>query len=162
MGRKWSKNDKQLAAKKKKRQRQENDDDDEDKPTKIPRTEAAPAVKNTFNEQATKIPIYDLTELPAILKDFWKGSIPNETEFENLKQIRKSLGILVRGTNADKCPEPITSIHSTVLPKEFKAVFEKFILSTPTSVQMQSWPAALAGHNLLCEIHICTKKSEYT
>lgn len=87
--------------------------------------------------------------LPSIAKFFWGGSRPEGEPDEELKHKRKSLGIKLRGSAA---PAPVESFLDDMLP----AAFGKFFkgprgskMSRPTPIQMQVWPAALCGLDVL-------------
>ena len=92
------------------------------------------------------IPIFEVIK---VQKNFWTGQ-PGETDVsDEIKQLRKSLGILVRG-NMNLCPQPIISMSSEYIPPSFKKVFTLLNHTTPSPVQMQCWPTILAGANILC------------
>lgn len=83
-------------------------------------------------------------------RNFWLGpsAVPGEPP-EDLKLQRKNLGIKVRGSPA---PAPVESFADPGLPH----VFGKFSqgargskLPKPTPIQMQVWPAALTGLDVL-------------
>ena len=82
-------------------------------------------------------------------KNFWTGPAGEDPPSEALKSQRKALGVLCRGLLAG-CPPPILDgITSTGLPPSFAEFFKYVSLKTPSVVQKQCWPAALAGLNIL-------------
>lgn len=95
------------------------------------------------------IPLPNFTDLEPFRNNFWCGPIGVEQPDEELKQNRKSLGVLVKG-NLLLAPPPISDIHSKGLPIEFSQYFTAVRLTKPANVQMQGWPIILSGANLLC------------
>lgn len=85
--------------------------------------------------------------LPPLQKNHWTGNAPENPPSDQLKALRKSLNILVKGDMP--CPPPVTTLQDAGIPPQFGAIFQQLHLSTPTPVQMQCWPAALAGCNIL-------------
>lgn len=78
----------------------------------------------------------------------WK-SLTCLTELtEELKTIRKNLGINVKGS-IQLCPPPISDIQDANLPPLFRQTFEHLRLKIPSPIQMQAWPAALNGSNII-------------
>ena len=84
-----------------------------------------------------------------ILKNNWKGDPGQENPSDDLKLMRRNIGVLVRG-NLGNCPPPIAEITHPSLPSSFAKVFQTLKLSQPTAIQMQCWPAVMAGSNVLC------------
>jgi len=84
-----------------------------------------------------------------IHKCFWVGPPGQDPVSDDVKQMRKLSGILVRG-NLSHCPAPIQSMNSEGVPPIFSKIFNSLNLSKPSAVQMQCGPAVLAGANLLC------------
>jgi hypothetical protein len=95
------------------------------------------------------IPLPDFTDLEPFRKNFWTGPIGVELPDEELKQNRKTLGVLVKG-NLLLAPPPITDFNSKGVPTEFSQYFTSVRLTKPVSVQKQGWPIILSGANLLC------------
>lgn len=54
------------------------------------------------------------------------------------------------GSSAASCPPPVQSLAEPVLPKLIGRAMLHLGHPRPTPVQAQAWPAALAGHDLLC------------
>lgn len=81
-------------------------------------------------------------------KNFWTGEPPQESPDDDLKALRKSLHVNVKGA-LQHCPPPIETITCTGLPESFKTVFDRVQYHTPTVIQKQAWPAILAGSNVL-------------
>ena len=81
-------------------------------------------------------------------KCFWLGQPAVIPVSEELKLTRKSLGILVRGA-LHLCPSPVKSASDDGLPPIFEKFFSFLKYNSPTSVQMQCWPAILSGANVL-------------
>lgn len=82
------------------------------------------------------------------VKNIWQGPPGEESPSEDLKQLRKHLGVLVKG-NVGACPPPLTSLHDPHTPPFFRKYCQEAGISTPSSVQMQGWPAILCGGNVL-------------
>lgn len=132
---------------KKKEQRRSRDDSDE---------EGRSRKSSKKGESAARI---DISNLPrpdfamvmkteAIVKSFWKGEAGEASPSEELKERRKSIGVLVKGT-LSLCPPPLMDMSDDECPSSFKKVFGKLSLKQPSTVQKQCWPAALAGSNVL-------------
>ncbi len=95
-----------------------------------------------------KIPKPDYSHAAPIAKQFWKGDPGEENPSDELKELRKSIGVLVKGT-LSLCPPPVLALDARGMPESFQKVFKYLSLSTPSAVQKQCWPAALAGSNVL-------------
>lgn len=91
----------------------------------------------------------DFDSLVTLQKSFWAGDTTRGPFGEDLKMQRKSIGVLVKGENSDTCPAPVMSLDDPCLPQAFGQVFSSLGLKTLTAVQMQCWPAILAGLNVL-------------
>ena len=129
----------------KKREAKEDPEDDEvhmDKDKKKQRKD--PSVEVDFS----KIPKPDYSYVGPIKKSFWEGESAQASPSDELKELRKSLGVLVKGT-LSLCPPPIVSLDQVGCPDCFRLVFKYLSLSAPSAVQKQCWPAALAGSNVL-------------
>lgn len=94
------------------------------------------------------LPIANFADLPPFLKAHWSGSPGEDFPSEELKTRRKDIGVLVKG-NLKLCPPPVLTLHDPFLPQSFSKIFYSLGLSTPSPIQMQCWPAALAGANIL-------------
>ncbi len=101
-----------------------------------------------FEVNFAEIPKPDYSYATPIIKKFWEGEPGEESPSDELKELRKSIGVLVKGT-LSLCPPPILTLSSQGVPEEFRKVFKYLSLSTPSAVQKQCWPAALAGSNVL-------------
>lgn len=140
-----------LGEIKRKRKQRERDSDDE-------REEAALKKKKIDKEKQQRqaqqlnfnLPIPQWNTLPlTFVKHLWEGpGLGVEEVSEELKQVRKSLGVLVKGQTA-LCPPPIDSIQDRHLPAIFANFFQLKGIDQPTVVQRQCWPALLAGANVL-------------
>ena len=139
-----------LAEIKRKRKQRERDSDDE--------REDAQQKKHKMDKEIQKrqqqalnfnLPIPNWSSLPFVFtKGLWNGP-PGEIEVsEQLKQVRKSLGVLVKGQTA-LCPPPVDNIDDPHLPEIFSKFFALKGIEQPTVVQKQCWPALLAGANVL-------------
>jgi hypothetical protein len=90
----------------------------------------------------------DWTNLKPFHKNNWTG-MPGECEpSEELKQKRKSIGVVVKG-NLAGCPPPVFSSADNQLPDVIQNYFANNHLKSPTPIQQQSWPAILQGSNVL-------------
>ena len=117
--------------------------------------------------------------LPGLVSAY-NGPLPTEEPSEELKLMRKNIGIRVREDSKNQnglvddhddinggtryyCPPPLhrdciqkktdsKQSSSSVLPKLFHDYFQNSsALVSPTNIQMQVWPAMLSSHyNLLC------------
>jgi ATP-dependent RNA helicase DDX5/DBP2 len=96
---------------------------------------------------ATLKPI-DFTASPPFEKCFWPSPLSDEPPSDELKEHRKSLGVLVKG-NLRMCPPPVMDVNDDTLPREFSELFAHRDIQRPTPVQGQCWPVILAGGNLL-------------
>lgn len=63
------------------------------------------------------------------------------------------------GSSAARCPVPVQSLADPVLPKLIGRAMLHLGHPRPTPVQAQAWPAALAGHDLLCRAPTGTGKT---
>lgn len=101
--------------------------------------------KKVANTNQTLVPIDWTTEYKMeIKKDFWilhNGKVPTEVDKE-LKQLRKSIGVSVRGGNA---PAPVVDSSDLKLPKPIREFLADARMATLTSVQRQAIPALLGG-----------------
>ena len=97
---------------------------------------------------AKTLPTPDFSGLPPFVRCHWKGDKGEDPPGDALKTLRKSIGVLVRG-NLQLCPPPIVDINSSSLPVAFSKVFLQLGLTKPSPIQMQCWPAALSGANVL-------------
>jgi hypothetical protein len=127
--------------------------DDSDSEEELPHnSKPAKAPKKTHSTQFSKLPAHPNITPPTswasgFTKCFWSPDLPNEVSDE-LKTIRKGLGVLVKGAVL-KCPPPITNLQALEIPASFMPVLTKLSITTPSTIQMQSWPAILAGCNVL-------------
>lgn len=90
----------------------------------------------------------DFSTFEPISKRFWVGEDGEAEPSEELKSLRKEIGVLVKG-NIQCCPAPILSITSPSLPTVFATICSSQGISKPSSVQMQCWPSILYGADLL-------------
>lgn len=80
--------------------------------------------------------------------NYWTGPVGEEAPSEELKALRKTLGVNVKG-NLALCPPPIASLPCPHLPSEISSTLSALEFPTLTPVQQQCLPAALSGSNLL-------------
>lgn len=79
---------------------------------------------------------------------FWPEPKPEEPD-DQLKLLRKDLGIKVKGS---PIPSPVEQLADSRLPAEFGLFFKGprgRKLTKPTPIQMQVWPAALCGLDIM-------------
>ncbi|CAE7205145.1 ddx17, partial [Symbiodinium pilosum] len=87
--------------------------------------------------------------LPPLKRCFWPETVPEGEPDDALKMKRKSLGIKVRGS---PIPPPVETLSDSLLPPAFGLFFKGARggkLVKPTPIQMQVWPAALSGVDVL-------------
>ena len=139
---------KQKLRNKRPRSKQESDSEDDQpklKPTKAQKKEhtTGSQFSNLQTRKTAPPPLWS----KSIVKKFWTAELSDHIS-DDLKSVRKGLGILVKG-DAVKCPPPITSLEDSSLPNSFKDILGKLNITQPSTIQMQSWPAILAGCNVL-------------
>jgi superfamily II DNA/RNA helicase len=170
MGKKSKQRKLEYGNKRKAKNDDDSDDSDNEKDTNEEKKRKSSKRNDMLNTQfnirggTLAAPTFD--NLPVFTKRFWIGpSDISETDGNGgpsnaLKELRKGLGINVKG-NTDGCPPPVTYLSSQVLPGNevysdnwlpvsFFKIFQMLNLKKPSPVQMQSWPAALYGSNILC------------
>ena len=81
-------------------------------------------------------------------KCFWTGEAPQAPPSEELKALRKSMNVNVKGY-LHLCPPPVNTVQCQGIPESFGAVFDRVQLHSPTAIQKQAWPAILTGANVL-------------
>lgn len=101
------------------------------------------------NSRQPSFPIKNFANFPDFKKIFWTGAQGEDPPGDELKLLRKSLGVLAKG-QLRFCPPPVISISNIGLPETFGKAFLSLNYSKPSPVQMQCWPAILMGQNLLC------------
>ena len=79
---------------------------------------------------------------------YWTGAAGEDPVSEELKALRKSLGVNVR-ENVGICPPPFENLNSNHIPPEMAKVLEALAFRDLTAVQRQCIPAILNGANLL-------------
>jgi superfamily II DNA/RNA helicase len=94
------------------------------------------------------LPEPDFSELQPFERCFWTGAAGQDPPSDDLKEIRKAIGVNVRGL-LDQCPPPVATVPSDHLPDCFSAIFAQLKLARPSPIQQQCWPAILAGANVL-------------
>ena len=102
----------------------------------------------TRNNNITNIPTPDFSKVLPFVRSHWLGPPGEDPPGEELKSLRKSIGVKIRG-NLSLCPSPILDIHDANLPAAFSKAFQQLGLTKPSPIQSQCWPAALAGANVL-------------
>jgi superfamily II DNA/RNA helicase len=96
----------------------------------------------------TNLPKVDYSMAKSFQKCFWEGEKGQSVPSEDLKELRKSIGVLVKGA-LDQCPPPLMGMADSACPESFRKVFDALNLKEASTVQKQCWPAALAGSNVL-------------
>lgn len=136
--------------KSRKRLRPDSDDEDESKFSKTAKLSKVISSPKSLSEVTLpKLTNKDELRLQNFKRSFWTGPSAESVDEEEMKHLRKSIGVLVKGSNLTNCPPPIESIDSVGLPIEFNQLFRAVSLTVPTSVQKQCWPALLSGNNVL-------------
>ena len=115
------------------RQKQQKQASSDSRPQKMSHIHARGSIKHSTFEFA---------------KNFWSGAVAEAPPSEELKALRKSLNVNVKGA-LQCCPPPIHTITCNGLPVSFKTVFDRVQYQSPTAIQKQAWPAILAGSNVL-------------
>lgn len=129
---------------KEKRKTQNNDDSSDDGNDDGKRRKKSP---NTQKKVINKALTQTFSQTP-FKKIFWTGEKGQNPPSESVKQIRKQLGVVVRG-RLDLCPTPIHDTSEKFFPREMEKAFTIMGFRIPSSVQQQCWPAILCGANLL-------------
>ena len=106
------------------------------------------AVASVKESSLQSMPPTDFSKLPPLCKSHWSGNPGEDPPSEELKTQRKEIGVLVKG-NLHLCPPPILNLYDPFLPPAFSKIFHSLGLSKPSPIQMQCWPAVLAGANIL-------------
>lgn len=138
-------------AQQKKEKRNREDSSDEDEPQQKSQKKQKSSNPNNNNSNKTNIldiPIPTWNDIQPFKREIWNGPAGEAEPGEELKLKRKDLGVLVRG-NLEKCPPPIENLNDSNLPSLFKEYCESKSIYQPTPVQLQCWPAILAGGNVL-------------
>lgn len=95
-----------------------------------------------------------------IEKCHWFGAPGEANPSEELKLKRKSIGVVVKSffsptefdSNASllaRCPPPVLDAMDSALPESFGVILKSLNITNLSSVQMQCWPAILAGANIV-------------
>jgi len=101
------------------------------------------------------IPLPDYSHLPAFERNFYFGD--SHPSMDELKSIRKSIGVLVKGDDLEKCPAPILDLTLGKLPDVFPDFFKRLSLKSPSPVQMQVYICtSIFCVNTLCSVLSCT------
>lgn len=95
-----------------------------------------------------RLPKVDFSNSLPFRRCFWNGAPGEDPLSDELKALRKSIGVNCKGL-LKACPPPIEAMSDAGLPESFGEFFKKAALTTPSVVQKQCWPAALAGLNIL-------------
>jgi superfamily II DNA/RNA helicase len=83
-------------------------------------------------------------------KYFWAEDQNNRYPIdEEMKSLRKSIGVNVKGAFVELCPPPVLSMDECEALTHFKEIFTSKSFARPTPVQMQCWSAILSGLNVL-------------
>jgi superfamily II DNA/RNA helicase len=94
------------------------------------------------------LPTPDWSSLQPFKRNIWSGPSGEENPSEELKLLRKSIGVNVKG-NVASCPPPVLDVQNEHLPAIFATYFTSHSLTKPTTVQQQCWPCLLTGANVL-------------
>lgn len=90
----------------------------------------------------------DFADAEPFQRVFWKGASGEENPSEELKILRKEIGVLVKG-RVGSCPPPVLTVSDEGLPKSFGKFCTAQNIFKPSVVQKQCWPAILNGANVL-------------
>eukprot|EP01031_Cornospumella_fuschlensis_P032923 gene32923-39818_t len=126
--------------------KEESDDESEEEEKKKQHKKQKSEHKESFTNAKLLVP--DWSKVKPFIKTLWKGPPGIADPSEELKLLRKELGVNVKGNTAG-CPPPVQSIDDANLPTFFQTFFETSGYTKPTVVQMQAWPAILNGSNVL-------------
>ena len=103
--------------------------------------------RNNRHGERLKKPRWDVSSLPQIIKNFYREhpvvSKRNETEVETF---RKDRDINVKGRSVLK---PVFTFEEANFPAHILEVLKSNSFSTPTPIQCQAWPVALAGRDVV-------------
>lgn len=134
--------------KRKKRLKEEQASDSEDERTsKKPKTDSAGKRGTSFDIGALQK--CDWSNLSPFRSFFWRGECGSDSPSDDIKMLRKNLGILVKGA-LRLCPPPIKDTTDTGLPDKFITEFFKYrSLQRPSPIQSQCWPAIFSSASLL-------------
>lgn len=135
-----------LATRKRTKKRRSPDDDDADA-DEVAATHAAAKRPRAEQLQPQSRPAAPCRADVRPPKSFWPVE-DEPTSKADVVEMRKSLGILVRGERVGECPPPVVSADAHGVPTEFAQALKA--LGEPTPVQAQAWPALLAGLDVLC------------
>ena len=83
-------------------------------------------------------------------KDFYKEhAAVSALSRSQADDLRKSLNITATSTKGETIMNPVTKFEHTSFPSYILSEVEKAGFSAPTGIQMQGWPVALSGHDLI-------------
>lgn len=88
------------------------------------------------------------TAAPAARRPRSLWAEPLTLKAAELVELRRAVGVLVRGEDAHLCPRPVRSSDDAALPPLFADAMRS--IGAPTAIQAQAWPALLAGLDALC------------
>jgi hypothetical protein len=80
--------------------------------------------------------------------NYWLGDPGEDPPSDELKTLRKSIGVNVRG-NLSLCPTPIMTVPCAGLPAEIETAIRSLNFKALSSVQQQCIPAILSGSSIL-------------
>ncbi|RYH32069.1 DEAD/DEAH box helicase [archaeon] len=136
----------------KKRDRSKHKSKDESDDESIEEEQKEQQKKRRTEHQASftnaNLVVPDWSKVKQFQRSYWKGPVGVAEPSEELKLLRKDLGVNVKG-NLASCPPPVLSIEDANLPSFFRSFFGTHGYMKPTAVQMQAWPAILNGSNVL-------------
>lgn len=137
---------KHRQERKKRSRKEDSDSSDDERPVKPQQKKQKPNDGPSVNRRMAN------TKEVIRTRDFklklWTGPPGEEVPSEETKQLRKSIGVNVRGECKD-APAPVLSLESEYLPEMFKNYCQQHHIVNLTSIQKQSWPSILNGANII-------------
>jgi superfamily II DNA/RNA helicase len=130
--------------KKRKRQTKHSDSSEDDAPPK----HGIKKAKEQHEKNVLTMNQSSVVSCRRFVKSLWEGPAGEAETSEETKQLRKNIGVLVKG-NCDLCPLPTLTPNDSLLPPIFQQYCQQYNITKLTSVQMQCWPAILNGTNMI-------------
>lgn len=118
------------------------DDDDDEEDVVLPSRKKAERAAQSQPITPPPVPPAE-TRRP---RSLWNEALSHSAP--ELVEMRRSLGVLVRGDDVHLCPRPVSTADDPALPPFFADAMRA--LGPPSAVQAQAWPALLAGLDVLC------------
>ena len=133
------------AAHKRKQEARESSDEEEDRPQQKKQQKDKQQSSGSFT---TKLKPVVFDNLESVQKMLWTGAAAELAPSDELKALRKHIGVNVKG-NLALCPPPADSLTTPGFPPVFSQLFGQLSYTFMTAVQKQCWPAILSGANVL-------------